>query len=122
MTFTVHAEWDDTGWWVVTVPAVPGAITQCKRLDQVRQDAAEIIEIQTGNAVDPAALAIDWHLSGTAGETAARARSARSQLDELTRSAVRELRRSGFSLRDTGTLTGISFQRVQQIERDSREG
>jgi predicted RNase H-like HicB family nuclease len=122
MSYAVHAEWDDTGWWVITVPAVPGAVSQCKRLDQVREDAAEIIEIQTGQVVDPGSLDIDWHICGTAGETAAKARAARSQVDELTRSAVRELRRSGFSLRDTGELTGISFQRVQQIEHELKEG
>lgn len=122
MSYAVHAEWDDTGWWVITVPAVPGAISQCKRLDQVRENASEIIEIQTGQVVDPGSLDIDWHISGTAGETAAKARAARSQVDELTRSAVRELRRSGFSLRDTGELTGISFQRVQQIEHELKEG
>lgn len=122
MTYTVRAEWDDTGWWVITVPAVPGAVSQAKRLDQVRQDAAEVIEIQTGSPVDPAALDIDWHISGTAGEVATKARTARSQLDALTRAAVKELRRSGFSLRDTGTLTGISFQRAQQIEHELREG
>ena len=122
MSYTVHAEWDDTGWWVVTVPEVPGAVTQSKRLDQVRADAAEVIEIQAGREVDPNELTIDWHISGTAGEVAARARQARSSVDELTRSAVRELRRSGLSLRDTGTLAGISFQRAQQIERELKEG
>ena len=106
---------------VITVPAVAGAVSQCKRLDQVRDDAAEVIEIQTGESLDPADLEIEWHISGTAGQTAAKARAARSQVDELTRSAVRELRRSGFSLRDTGALTGISFQRVQQIEHELEE-
>lgn len=122
MSYTVHAEWDETGWWVVTVTEVPGAITQCKRLDQVRSDAAEVIEIQTGEPVDPADLEIEWHISGTAGEVAAQARAARSQVDSLTRSAVRELRKTGLSLRDTGAVTGISFQRAQQIERELKEG
>lgn len=121
MSYTVHAEWDETGWWVVTVPAVPGAVSQCKRLDQVRVDATEVIEIQTGEELDPTTLTIEWHIHGTAGEAASKARAARSQVDELTRSAVRELRRSGFSLRDTGALTGISFQRAQQIEHELQQ-
>ncbi len=122
MSYVVRAVWDETGWWVVTVPSVPGAISQVKRLSQVRDDAAEVIEIQTGVPVDPAELTIDWFIQGTAGEVAAQARQARYQVDRLTRSAVRELRLSGFSLRDTGELTGISFQRVQQIEKELREG
>ncbi|MGH3614505.1 MAG: type II toxin-antitoxin system HicB family antitoxin [Pseudonocardia sp.] len=56
MTYRVDAEWDETGWWVVTVPDVPGAITQSRRLEQVSTDAAEVIEIQTGHAVDPSVL------------------------------------------------------------------
>jgi len=120
MKYTVRAEWDDTGCWVVTVPAVPGAISQSTRLDQVRTDAAEVIEIQTGQPVSPKDLDIEWHVSGSAGEVAALARAARTQLDELTRSAVRQLRHVGLSLRDTGALTGISFQRAQQIEREER--
>jgi predicted RNase H-like HicB family nuclease len=35
MSHRVNAEWDPTGWWVVTVPDVPGAITQCKHLNEV---------------------------------------------------------------------------------------
>ena len=122
MSYAVHAEWDETGWWVVTVPDVPGAITQVKRLSQVREGAAEVIEIQTGAPVDPAAFKIDWFIHGTAGETAAKARVMRGELDQVTRSAVRELRKSGFSLRDTGELTGISFQRAAQIDKELREG
>lgn len=122
MSYTVHADWDETGCWVITVPKVPGAITQATRLDQVRADAAEVIEIQTGEEVDPSTLQIEWHVSGTAGEVAAQARTARGQLDSLTRSAVRQLRQAGFSLRDTGTLTGVSFQRAQQIEKQLKEG
>lgn len=118
MKYLVHADWDETGWWVVTVPDVPGAVTQVKRLDQVARDAAEVIEIQTGYEVRPSELKIEWNVAGRAGEYAQYARVAREQLDEHTRTAVRELRKAGFSLRDTGALTGISFQRVQQIEKE----
>jgi predicted RNase H-like HicB family nuclease len=122
VSYTVRAEWDETGWWIITVPGVPGAISQVKRLSQVREDAAEVVEIQTGTQVDPTELKVDWFIHGTAGEVAAQARATRDQVDRLTRSAVRELRRSGFSLRDTGELTGISFQGAQQIEKELCEG
>ncbi len=42
----------------MTVPGVPGAITQTRHLDQVPPDAAEVIEIQTGRPMDPASLTI----------------------------------------------------------------
>ena len=122
MTYTVNAEWDDTGWWVVTVPDVPGAITQCHRLDQIAADAAEVIEIQTGVAVDPDTLDIVPSFPGEAGRVADEARELRHEAqavkeraDRSTRAAVTLLRERGLPLRDIGRLTGITFQRAQQM-------
>ena len=47
-TYRVECEWDNTGWWVVTVPEVTGAVTQCKRLDKVPDDVGEALELLTG--------------------------------------------------------------------------
>lgn len=122
MSYRVDAEWDPTGWWVVTVPDVPGAITQCRRLDQVPADAAEVIEIQTGDKVKAGDLDVRPFLPGNAGEVAASARLLRveaqalkNRAEESTRVAVRLLREQGFPLRDIGALTGITFQRAQQL-------
>ncbi|MGH8907886.1 MAG: type II toxin-antitoxin system HicB family antitoxin [Egibacteraceae bacterium] len=119
---TAHAEWDPTGWWVVTVPDVPGAITQVKRLDQVRAEIAEAIEIQTGEAPAPEQIDVRWDVPGEAGIAAERARKLRAEAERMsaeagrsTREAVRTLHRAGFSLRDIGAMTGISYQRAQQI-------
>lgn len=126
VTYHVNAEWDDTGVWVITIPDVPGAISQSRRLEQVPEDAAEVIEIQTGTPVDPKTLVIHPRLPGEAGEAAAAARHLRKQeaelrdkLEEQTRRAVIELKRKGFPLRDIGELTGISYQRAQQIAKVS---
>lgn len=120
-SYTVNAEWDETGWWVVTVAGVPGAVTQVKRLDQVRADAAEVIEIQTGH--EPDDLTVDYTLPAPLGEAARQARELRVEADRLGTAAaraaaqtVRDLRRTGLSQRDTGVLVGLSHQRVQQIE------
>ncbi len=124
MNYQVNAEWDDSGWWVVTVPGVPGAITQTRRLDQVPADAAEVIEIQTGHPVDPASLTINASLAGEAGDVAAEARSLREQAHRLTeqagectRKAVALLSQKGFTVRDIGALTGITYQRAQQLRK-----
>lgn len=118
----VDAEWDETGWWVVTVPDVPGAITQTRRLDQVATDAAEIIEIQTGRTVDQARLIVIPRLPGAAGDAAAEARALRDQAQQLreqaserTRIAVDLLSERGFTVRDIGTLIGITYQRAHQL-------
>lgn len=122
MSYTVRAEWDETGWWVVTVPAVPGAISQCRRLDQVPADAAEVIEIQTGKPVDSADIDVQWWVPGEAGSAAERAAKLRQEAEALVeqateegRRAVHRLRQVGFSYRDIGGMTGMSYQRAQQI-------
>lgn len=127
MTYHVDATWDDTGWWVVTVPGVPGAISQCRRLDQVRNEAAEVIEIQVGRQVGHDEVQVEPHLPGEAGVLASQARDVRrraktatEQADHLTRTAITALRREGFSLRDIGQLVGITFQRVQQLTIDEK--
>lgn len=122
MSYHVNAEWDDAGWWIVTVPDVPGAITQSRRMDQVPAEAAEVIEIQTGQPVDPGTLDVVPILAGEAGEIAAESRRLRAEAHALTeraaertRAAVQQLHRRGFPLRDIGRLTGITYQRAQQI-------
>jgi predicted RNase H-like HicB family nuclease len=122
VSYRVIAEWYPTGWWVVTVPDVPGAVTQCRRLDQVAGDAAEVIEIQTGETVDPADLSIEPRLPGEAGRVADEARRLRQEADELRRrteertlAAAQLLKAQGFTVRDIGQLSGVSFHRVQQL-------
>ena len=56
-TYTVRCEWDSTGWWVVTVPELPGAVSQARRLEQVSGDVAEVVELMTGEK--PGAYAIE---------------------------------------------------------------
>lgn len=89
MSYRVNAEWDDTGWWVVTVPDVPGAITQSRRLDQVPADAAEVIEIQTGQPVEPESLDVHAHLPG---EAAAEARELHAEVQALKERAEERTR------------------------------
>lgn len=121
-TYTVKAEWDATGWWVVTVPEVPGAITQSKRLDQVEADVAEVIALMTGEEPDAYEVNLDWSAPVEAGQHAnearqlrARAEAAADEAARATARAVRELAAAGFTLRDIGTMTGVSYQRAQQI-------
>lgn len=47
-TYTAMVEWDPYGVWVVTVPEVPGALTQVERLDEVAENIGEAIELMTG--------------------------------------------------------------------------
>jgi predicted RNase H-like HicB family nuclease len=42
---------------VVTVPELPGAVSQARRLEQVSGDVAEVVELMTGEK--PGAYAIE---------------------------------------------------------------
>jgi predicted RNase H-like HicB family nuclease len=46
-TYEVHAE-RDNGWWVLTVPAVPGAFSQARRLDQAPEMITDAIALVLG--------------------------------------------------------------------------
>jgi len=125
-TYRVRCEWDDTRWWVVTVPDIPGAITQARRLDQVEKDVAEVIELMTGETPGTYAIELDWE-APAGGALAKRAQRARADADrkaeeaaEATKAAARALRKAGFSYRDIGTMIGVSYQRAQQLLHDEK--
>ena len=127
-SYTARAEWDPTGWWVVTIPEVPGAITQARRLDQVPKDAGEVLKLMGKGSPDQYELYIEAHYPGEHGALAERAAGLHRQAEDLDqaardamRAAVTALRSDGLTLRDTASLVGISYQRAQQIERGDRE-
>ncbi len=120
--YTAHCEWDETGWWVVTVRELAGAVTQSRRLDQVPGDVAEVIQLLTDEGPEAYELDVEAHVPGAVGEEAAHAAELRAAADRLsqeaqeaTANAVRTLRAAGLTVRDVGSLLGVSFQRVQQL-------
>lgn len=121
-TYTVRAEWDTTGWWVVTVPDLPGAITQSRRLDQVSDDVAEVIELMTGETPGSYEIDLQWSAPVDADAKAHTARDLRAEAERAaeraaaaTKQAVEALSAEGFTYRDIGTMTGVSYQRAQQL-------
>ncbi|MCL5444540.1 MAG: transcriptional regulator [Actinobacteria bacterium] len=125
-TYTARCEWDSTGWWVVTVPELPGAISQARRLDQVPGDVAEVVELMTQEKPGTYAINVEPVYPGAAGVAAREAVALRRQAEQIgnaasdaVRNAVIALRSEGLTLRDAASLTGISYQRAQQIERST---
>lgn len=121
-TYIVNAEWGQSGWWVITVPEVRGAISQARRLDQVAENVHEVLELMTGEKPDQYEIDLRWSVPGEAGATAEQARRIREEVDALTENleavsveAVRRLRMDGFSYRDIGMMLGISHQRAHQL-------
>jgi predicted RNase H-like HicB family nuclease len=122
-TYVVHCEWDDTGWWVVTVPEVHGAVTQSRRLDHVTRDVAEVLSLLTGERPDEYDLDLEAHLPEAVGVDTEWARALRREAEraaaaaqEATAQAARRLHAATrLTYRDIGALLGISHQRAQQL-------
>lgn len=122
-SYTAHAEWDTTGWWVITIPEVPGAFSQSRRLDQVEENAREVIELMTDKAPDE--ITVEWSVPGAIGEEAAHVADLRERAEDAvdaahvaTQRAVPKLHAAGLSYRDIGWVAGISHQRAQQIDKE----
>jgi predicted RNase H-like HicB family nuclease len=45
MNFKIKIEQDEDGWYVVTVPALPGCISQGKTEEEAKKNIAEAIEL-----------------------------------------------------------------------------
>jgi hypothetical protein len=123
--FTVTAERGRGNWWVTECAEV-GAISQVRRLDQVADDIRDAIAYLTG--LDESDVDIDMvpvlpegyrHHRESAQASAAAAAKARRQAAEESRQAAQVLRSGGLSVRDIGTVMGISYQRAAQLARNS---
>lgn len=121
-TYTARCEFDETRWWAVSVPEVPGAFTQCRRLDQVEDNLAEVLKLMTGEDRTRYELHFDVHFSERADKLAGIAREIRSEVEHLTRelqSATRaaaiEIHEGGANYRDVGWMLGIAHQRAHQL-------
>lgn len=119
-TYAATCEWNPEGAWTVTVPEVPGAITQVRRLDQAVADISEALELMTGSA-DFTVEVTEVVGSAVASEAVAvralraEAERAAATAEACTREAATKLRSAGFTYRDAGALLGVSHQRVQQL-------
>ena len=130
--YTVRFDKDaDSGWWVVTVPEIPGCLTQGRSLAEgrrrIREALALFIDEKLAATVD---LVDDVRLPRSTGAVVKQAATVRAQLDELQAEAIRAtsvaakllVRKSGLSVRDAADLLGVSHQRIQQLAGASKQG
>ncbi|UQX10057.1 hypothetical protein [Candidatus Mycobacterium methanotrophicum] len=107
------------GWWAVEVPELPGLFTQARRLDQVAAVVADAARLLTDVAVEVTvrpALPDDIQSAvERVRAEAAEADAAQRRAAEDVRGLVASLRAKGLSVRDVGTVLGVSPQRVSQL-------
>lgn len=120
-TFTVTAERGKGNWWVTECAEV-GAVSQVRRLDQAADDIREAIayladldESDVDIRIAPI-LPSDYQAHRDAAQRSSEeAAAAKRRAAEESRQAVAALRATGLSVRDVGTIMGISYQRAAQL-------
>ncbi len=115
------------GWWAIDAPDMPGLHSQARRIDQVEDAARDALA--TLLEVDPATVKVEVDLElpeawARVVEDARRARASAEQAEraaaDTVRRAARELTAAGLSMRDVGSIMGVSHQRVAQLLEASR--
>ena len=121
--YKVIYERDETGWWIATVPNLEGCATQGKSIKQARNRIREAIEVTLDVKLDSSVkFNEDIRLSPEIAKIVkevmrkkANAVEAEEKAAEALLEAATSLETKGLSLRDSGELLGVSFQRVQQL-------
>lgn len=120
-TYTVEFEKDEDGWWVATVPSLPGCHTQGRTIAQARTRIIEAMALH--DVGKPVTLKEEIRIGSEAVQKAiAEVAAARAKAAEaaeasavMTKHLIARLAKAGVSRRDIGDMLGISFQRVQQL-------
>lgn len=107
-------------WWAVEVPEIHGLYTQVKRLGQVADTVREASALLTDEPIEAVIVraVLPDNLQTIVDQVrreAAEAEAAQRRAAEDTRALVARLRSQGYSVRDVGTVLGVSPQRVSQL-------
>ena len=122
-TYQVELERDERGWWVASVPVVPGAHTQGRSIAQAMNRIREALSLWVADA-ERAELRPLVHLPAAARATVQRAATARERAERaeeeasgVLRESIRELtQRENLSTRDIAALLELSPSRVDQLK------
>ena len=122
--------WQKGGWWLGQVvggddgadPAPVNAMTQARTLTRIGPIAQGLIATILDTDEDAFSVRFDYVVPDDVRDALGQARAAREQLgaaqelwQERSAAAARVLSCRGYSLRDAGTLLGLSHQRIDQL-------
>lgn len=109
-------------WWVLIVPAVPGAVSQARRLDQVDWWIRDAIALVLEVPEDSFDIEVDVQLPKdelaelrTLKAEQAEAARLQESSSERTKTLIGQLEAEGLTRRDIGRVLGVSHQRVSQL-------
>jgi predicted RNase H-like HicB family nuclease len=125
--YTVEARRDGR-WWVLSVPDVPGAVSQVRSLSQADEYIRESIAFVREVEPDSFELRIQPILPEEAATVVAGAKAAIADLDRrqrdtaiLSRVAARNLIAHGLTGADAAIVLKVSPQRVSQLVHESQD-
>ena len=120
-TYTVTAERGTSGVWVLECAEL-GAVSQTKRLANAADEMREALAFQAGLDPDELSIVVDVVLPPGLAEMKARAEKEREEAARLAAAAQASthdlavaMRNAGMTVRDMGTVLGVSYQRAQKL-------
>ncbi|MGH3425092.1 MAG: sigma factor-like helix-turn-helix DNA-binding protein [Nocardioidaceae bacterium] len=115
------------GWWAVEVPEINGVFTQARRLGLIPcmvADAVSVMENVPAEQVEVEVVPVLADCEREKVESAKRLARAAQEAEEraalASREIVVELRDQGLTVRDVGTVMGVSASRVSQLARSRK--
>jgi len=121
--FKAHAT-PYNGWWAITVNDVLNSTinTQARRIDRIEAMARDAIALGLEVPADSFDVEVSFTIDDVLQELITEARlssliaqEAQATAAKKTKAAVKVLHKQGFSTRDSGTLIGLSAQRISQL-------
>jgi hypothetical protein len=127
-TYRVDVHREDR-WWIICVPQLDGnngleeCLGQARRYEDIEKEARDVITVAAD--VAPSTIDLDVHVRiddidvSAVAEAIARERAVAAEADARARQAsldvAKRLKAAGVPVRDIGAVTGLSFQRAQQL-------
>lgn len=114
----------EDGWWVVRIAEARGVHSNGRTLDEARRRVREALSLVIGDDAFSIQLTERIALPAAIRRELYRQKSARMRAEsetrramDATRAAARALAKLGLSVRDAGSLLGLTGARVSQILR-----
>jgi predicted RNase H-like HicB family nuclease len=123
--YTAHFVRED-GWWIVRIQEARGVHSNGRTLEEARRRVREALSLDIGDAAFTVEITEKITLPANARQELARQQTARRRAEEhaqeamkTTKEAARALAKAGLSVRDAGSLLGLTGARVSQILNDT---
>lgn len=117
----------EDGWWIVRIVEARGVHSNGRTIEEARRRVREALSLDIGDAAKTVEFVEKISLPAQARRELTRHRTARRRAEDVgkqatkaTKSAAKALAKAGLSVRDAGTLLGLTGARVSQILKEQQ--